>query len=60
MPADRVKPPYRLLWHYTERPLLEFPPIYAAGRLYAVNNSRIAFSLDAKTGKVIWDGGWVA
>jgi outer membrane protein assembly factor BamB len=55
LPADRVKPPYRLLWHYTERPLLEFPPVYAGGRLYAVNNSGTAFSLDANTGKVIWE-----
>jgi outer membrane protein assembly factor BamB len=55
LPANRVKPPYRLLWHYTERPLLEFPPIYAAGRLYAVNNSGTAFSLDANTGKVVWE-----
>jgi outer membrane protein assembly factor BamB len=53
--ANRVKPPYRLLWHYTERPLLEFPPIYAGGRLYAINNSGTAFSLDANTGKVVWE-----
>jgi outer membrane protein assembly factor BamB len=55
LPASRVKPPYRLLWHYTERPLLEFPPIYVDGRLYAVNNSGTAFALDAETGKVLWE-----
>src|SRR6478609_3578532 len=55
LPAKGVKPPFRLLWHYTERPLLEFPPVYAGGRLYAVNNSGTAFSLDANTGKLIWE-----
>ena len=55
LPAKGVKPPFRLLWHYTERPLLEFPPVYANGTLYAVNNSGTAFALDANTGKVLWE-----
>ncbi|MGH3266911.1 MAG: PQQ-binding-like beta-propeller repeat protein, partial [Trebonia sp.] len=54
LPAKGIKPPFRLLWHYVERPLLEFPPIYANGKLYAVNNSGMAFSLDANTGKMLW------
>ncbi len=55
LPADRVKPPFRLLWHYSERPLLEFPPIYVNGRLYVVNNSGTAIALNANTGKVLWE-----
>ncbi|HKB50977.1 MAG TPA: PQQ-binding-like beta-propeller repeat protein [Solirubrobacterales bacterium] len=55
LPVKGVKPPYKLIWHYTERPLLEFPPIYAGGKLYAVNNSGTAFSLDADTGRVLWE-----
>ena len=55
LPAKGVKPPFRLIWHYTERPLLEFPPVYAGGKLYAVNNSGTAFALDANTGKVLWE-----
>jgi outer membrane protein assembly factor BamB len=55
LPARGIRPPFRLIWHYTERPLLEFPPVYAAGRLYAVNNSGTAFALDAETGKVLWE-----
>ncbi len=55
LPARGVKPPYRLIWHFTERPLLEFPPIYAGGRLYFVNNSGTAYALDANTGKVLWE-----
>jgi glucose dehydrogenase len=55
LPAKGVKPPFRLLWHYTGRPLLEFPPVYARGELYAVNNNGTAFALDANTGKVLWE-----
>ena len=54
LPAKGVKPPFRKLWRYTERPLLEFPPIYVGGKLYFVNNSGFAFALDADTGKVLW------
>jgi outer membrane protein assembly factor BamB len=50
-----VKPPFKLIWHYSEKPLLEFPPVYANGVLYAVNNSANAFALDANTGKVLWE-----
>jgi len=55
LPARGVHPPFRKLWRYTERPLLEFPPIFVAGRLYAVNNSGNAFALDADTGRVLWE-----
>jgi outer membrane protein assembly factor BamB len=55
LPARGIKPPYRRLWRYTEHPLLEFPPIYVGGILYAVNNSGFAFALDAMTGKKIWE-----
>ena len=54
LPAKGIKPPYDKLWRYTNRPLLEFPPVYVAGRLYAVDNNANAFALDADTGKVIW------
>jgi outer membrane protein assembly factor BamB len=55
LPAKGVKPPFRKLWRYTERPLLEFPPIYVGGKLYAVNNNGTAFALDADTGKLLWE-----
>src|SRR3954468_543137 len=28
-----VRPPFHKVWRYTNRPLLEFPPIYVNGRL---------------------------
>ena len=55
LPARGIKPPFRKLWRYTERPLLEFPPIYVGGILYAVNNSGFAFALNAKTGVKLWE-----
>jgi outer membrane protein assembly factor BamB len=55
LPATGIRPPFRLIWHYSERPLLEFPPVYAAGKLFAVNNNGLAFALDANTGKVLWE-----
>jgi outer membrane protein assembly factor BamB len=55
LPARGVKPPFRKVWRYTERPLLEFPPIYVGGVLYAVNNSGFAFALNARTGAPIWE-----
>lgn len=54
LPAKGVAPPFRKLWRYTDRPLLEFPPIFVGGTLYAVNNSGYAFALDAKNGRVLW------
>ncbi|HEX6665545.1 MAG TPA: PQQ-binding-like beta-propeller repeat protein [Solirubrobacterales bacterium] len=55
LPAKGIRPPFDKLWRYINRPLLEFPPIYVAGRLYAVDNNANAFSLDADTGKVLWE-----
>lgn len=52
--AKGVKPPFRKLWRYTGRPLLEFPPIFVGGKLYFVNNSGFAYALEADTGKVLW------
>jgi outer membrane protein assembly factor BamB len=55
LPAKGVRPPFRKLWRFKERPLLEFPPIYVGGRLYFVNNNGTAYALDADSGKVLWE-----
>jgi len=55
LPAQGIKPPFRKLWRYKNRPLLEFPPIYVGGKLYFVNNNGYAYALDADTGKVLWE-----
>jgi outer membrane protein assembly factor BamB len=54
LPVKGIKPPFDKLWRFTDRPLLEFPPIYVGGKLYFVNNSGYAYALDADTGKVLW------
>jgi len=54
LPVKGIKPPFRKLWRFTDRPLLEFPPIYVSGRLFFVNNSGFAHSLDADTGGELW------
>jgi outer membrane protein assembly factor BamB len=54
LPAKGIKPPFKRLWKYGNRPLLEFPPIYVNGTLYAIDNNGFAFALDADTGKLRW------
>jgi outer membrane protein assembly factor BamB len=55
LPAQGIKAPFDKLWSYTKKPLLEFPPVYAGGKLYLVNNNGTAVALDADTGKVLWE-----
>jgi outer membrane protein assembly factor BamB len=54
LPVKGIKPPFDKLWRFTDRPLLEFPPIYVGGKLYLVNNSGFAYALDADTGNPLW------
>ena len=54
LPVSGVRPPFRKRWRYTARPLLEFPPVTARGRLFFVDNSGHAVALDADTGKQLW------
>jgi outer membrane protein assembly factor BamB len=54
LPARGVRPPFRKLWRYKGRPLLEFPPIFVGGRLYFIDNSGFVRALDADTGRVLW------
>jgi outer membrane protein assembly factor BamB len=54
LPAEGVRPPFKKAWRYTDRPLLEFPPVLAGGKLYLVNNSGYAIALDARTGRELW------
>ncbi|MBA3347454.1 MAG: PQQ-binding-like beta-propeller repeat protein [Actinobacteria bacterium] len=49
-----LKPPFRKIWTFGARNLLEFPPAIAFGRLYFSNNSGVVFAVNAKTGKRAW------
>jgi outer membrane protein assembly factor BamB len=49
-----LEPPYRRIWTFRARNLLEFPPAVAYGRLYFTNNSGVMFAVNAKSGKRAW------
>ena len=49
-----LRPPFRRVWTFRARQLLEFPPAIAYGRLYFTNNSGVMFAVNAKTGKRAW------
>ena len=49
-----LKPPFRRVWTFRARQLLEFPPVLGYGRLYFTNNSGVMFAVNAKTGKRAW------
>jgi outer membrane protein assembly factor BamB len=48
------RPPYRRLWTFGARTLLEFPPAIAYGRLYFANNAGVVFAVNAETGRRAW------
>ena len=52
--AFGLRPPFRRIWMFRARNLLEFPPAIAYGRLYFSNNSGTMFAVNAKTGKRAW------
>jgi len=49
-----VEPPYRPLWFFRARSLVEFPPSVAYGRLYFANASGTLFALNTANVKVRW------
>jgi outer membrane protein assembly factor BamB len=49
-----LSPPFRRVWTFPARYLLEFPPVIAYGRLYFANNSGTMFAVNTKTGKRAW------
>jgi len=48
------RPPYRGIWRFRARNLVEFPPAVGRGRLYFANNSGVMFAISARTGKRAW------
>lgn len=49
-----VPGPFKRMWRYGSKTLLEFPPIYVGGKLWLINNDARVFSFDAETGKTLW------
>lgn len=54
LPAEGVKPPFKLNWEINGRKLLEYSPIVVDGSLYAVNNNGEALSAKTRNGKIRW------
>ena len=49
-----LAPPFRRVWTFRARSLLEFPPAVAYGRLFFASNDGVVFAISAKTGKRAW------
>ena len=53
-PDVALRPPFRRVWTFRGRALLEFPPAVAYGRVYLPTFDGRFYALDARTGKTIW------
>jgi outer membrane protein assembly factor BamB len=51
----RLRPPFRPLWYFPARSLIEFPPVVAYGNLYFANAAGSLFAVDTRTGKPVWE-----
>lgn len=48
------RPPFRVVWRFGARQLVEFPPAIAYNRLYFANNEGVFFAVNAETGRRAW------
>jgi outer membrane protein assembly factor BamB len=55
LPVNGIKPPFKRLWKYGDKPLLEFPPSIVDGTMYFVDNDGFAHALNTQTGKARWN-----
>jgi outer membrane protein assembly factor BamB len=53
-PEIRLRPPFRRVWTFHGRALLEFPPVVGYGRVYVTNFDGRLFAIDAATGRLSW------
>lgn len=53
-PAFRLRPPFRRLWTFHGRALLEFPPVVGYGSVFEEAFDGRLYALDPATGKVRW------
>ena len=50
----KLRPPFRRLWYVRSGNILEFPPVVAYGRVLFTQGRGRVFSVQAKTGRVMW------
>jgi outer membrane protein assembly factor BamB len=51
---SKLRPPFRRVWWFGARSLLEFPPAIGYGRLYFTNNKGTTFAIGAHNGGRAW------
>jgi outer membrane protein assembly factor BamB len=49
-----LAPPFRRIWTFHARTLVEFPPAVAYGRLFFANNAGVVFAIGATNGRKAW------
>ena len=49
-----LAPPFRRVWTFRARNLVEFPPAVAYGRLYFANNDGVLYAIGARNGRRAW------
>lgn len=49
-----VRPPYRRLWTFNNRSLLEFPPVIAHRRLFLLSDTAVVYAIGRDNGRVAW------
>lgn len=52
--AGALRPPFRTVWTFKARTLVEFPPAVGYGRLYLANNSGTVYALRSDSGAIDW------
>ena len=52
--TNLVKPPFKVLWRYDARHLMEYSPIVVGDTLYGIDNNGEAFALNTHNGKQRW------
>jgi outer membrane protein assembly factor BamB len=52
--ASKLLPPFRRVWWFGARSLLEFPPAIGFDRLYFTNNHGTTFAISTRTGGRAW------
>ena len=53
--GSTLAPPFRRVWTFHARSLVEFPPAVAYGRLFFANNEGVMFAVGARNGRKAWD-----
>jgi outer membrane protein assembly factor BamB len=55
LPDGGLRPPFRMLWHFDAKQLLEFSPIVVRSTVYVMSNDAKVFAINSGTGNVKWN-----